>query len=194
MQANRLQYWLLWQCSGTTRVASPMEHTQGFSQVPAPYHPGGRHGQRIWIKHTKHLNKTQLLDSNYGTFWSLVVCENFNPKTDPLLSSLMRWALCKCETPQLELESSAKFLAIKRCQRTKIGKVIKLSRSLIQNGCISEPIGVKLLSHTRSALFSFSSFLHLIMWLLIWERGMHRCSRAFSHNLRRTSFGWDFLS
>jgi hypothetical protein len=47
--------------------------------------------------------------------------------------------------PQLELESSAKFLAIKRCQQTKIGKVIKLAQSLIKDGRISAPIGVKLL-------------------------------------------------
>ena len=37
---------------------------------------------------------------------------------------------------QLELESSAKFLAIKRCQGTKIGKVIKLARSSILSGPI----------------------------------------------------------
>jgi hypothetical protein len=44
--------------------------------------------------------------------------------------SLMRWVLsCICETLWLELESSAKFLAIKSCQRTKIGKVIKLAWS-----------------------------------------------------------------
>jgi hypothetical protein len=32
---------------------------------------------------TQNTNKSQLLASNYGTFWSLVDCENFNPKTDP---------------------------------------------------------------------------------------------------------------
>ena len=45
------------------------------------------------------------------------------------ISSSMRQVLFKCEMPQLELESSATFLAIKRCQRKKIGKVIKQSRS-----------------------------------------------------------------
>jgi hypothetical protein len=75
---------------------------------------------------TQNTNKTQLLPSNYGTFWSLVVCDNFNPKSDHLLGSSMR----------LELESSAKFLAIKRCQRTKIGKVIKLAQSSILSGPI----------------------------------------------------------
>jgi hypothetical protein len=34
--------------------------------------------------------------------------------------------------PQLELESSAKFLAIKRGQRTTIGKDIKLAQSSIK--------------------------------------------------------------
>ena len=54
-------------------------------------------------ENTKHTNKTQFLASNYGTFRALVVCENFNPKKDPLLSSLMRQASCKCEMPRLEL-------------------------------------------------------------------------------------------
>jgi hypothetical protein len=34
--------------------------------------------------------------------------------------------------PWLELESSATFLAIKSCQRTKFGKVIKLARSSLK--------------------------------------------------------------
>jgi len=37
---------------------------------------------------TQNTNKTQRLASNYGTF----VHENFNPKMNPLLSSLMRQA------------------------------------------------------------------------------------------------------
>ena len=73
---------------------------------------------------TQNTNKTQLLASNYGTFWLLVVCENFNPKTDPLLSSLMRWASCKCKMPRFELKSWAKFLAVKHCQRTKMEKLL----------------------------------------------------------------------
>ena len=147
MQANWWQFWLPWQCSGTTRGTSPDRVHPGLHskpldapirQVPAPYCPGGRHGQRIRIKH-KNSNKTQLLASNYGAFWSQVVCENFNPKTNPLLSSLMRWPWCKCEMPRLELESSATFLAIKRCQRTKFGKVIKLARSPIKMSAYLRP-------------------------------------------------------
>ena len=80
---------------------------------------------------TLNTNKTQLLPSNYGTFRALVGCENFNPNTDPLLSSSMRQASCKCKTPQLELKSSRTFLAIKHCEGTKIGKVIKQSQSSI---------------------------------------------------------------
>ena len=75
-------------------------------------------------------NKTQLLASN-GTFQLLDVCENFNPKTNPLLSSSMQQAWCKYETPRLELESSATFIVIKRCHWTKIGKVNKQSQRLI---------------------------------------------------------------
>ena len=41
----------------------------------------------------------------------------------------MQQASFKCETPRLKLKSSRTFLAIKRCERTKIGKVIKQSRS-----------------------------------------------------------------
>ena len=41
----------------------------------------------------------------------------------------MRQALFKCKTPRLKLKSSRRFLAIKRWEGTKIGKVIKQSRS-----------------------------------------------------------------
>ena len=51
------------------------------------------------------------------------------PKTDPLLSSSMRQASFKCETPRLELKSLQSFQGIKRCQRKKTKKVIKRSRS-----------------------------------------------------------------
>jgi hypothetical protein len=73
---------------------------------------------------TQNNNKTQLLASNYGTLLSLVVCDNYNPKTDPLLSLLMRQASCKYEIPRLELKSSAKFLSFKHCQRTKLKKML----------------------------------------------------------------------
>ena len=113
----------------------PMEHIQGFTQRPsgecrhhiAPV--AAMVDEFEW--NTQNTNKTQLFAINYGTFQSLVVCENFNPKMDPLISSSMRQASCTCETSWLELKSSRTFLAIKRCEGTKIGKVIKQSRSLI---------------------------------------------------------------
>jgi len=40
-----------------------------------------------FVEITHNTNKTQLLAGNYGTLRSLAVYENFNPKTDPLLSS-----------------------------------------------------------------------------------------------------------
>ena len=85
-----------------------------------------------FVENTQNTNKTQMLASNYCKFLSLVVCENFNPKTDPLHSSSMQ-ALFKCESTRLQLESSAIFLAIKRCQGTTIGKVIKLAQNSIKS-------------------------------------------------------------
>jgi hypothetical protein len=41
----------------------------------------------------------------------------------------MGQASCKYEMPRLELKSLQTFLAIKRCEWTKFGKVIKLARS-----------------------------------------------------------------
>jgi len=73
----------------------PIEHIQGFTRshwMP----PSGECLRRIppaaamvdgFIETTLNTNKTQLLASNYDAFWSLVVCENFNPKTDPLLGA-----------------------------------------------------------------------------------------------------------
>ena len=96
----------------------PIEHIQGFTWshwMP----PSGECLRRIapaaamddgFVETTLNTNKTQLLPSNYGTFRSLVVCENFKPKTDPLLSLSMRRASFKCEMPRLESKSSRSFL------------------------------------------------------------------------------------
>jgi len=48
--------------------------------------------RKSWSTNSNETHKTQLLASNYSTFRALVVCENFNPKTDPLLSSSIRQA------------------------------------------------------------------------------------------------------
>jgi hypothetical protein len=56
MQANRWRFRLPYGCGGTTRVASPVRahpwlHLEpldaAIGRVPAPYCPGGRHGQQI---------------------------------------------------------------------------------------------------------------------------------------------------
>jgi hypothetical protein len=106
-----------------------------------------------FVETTQNTNKTQLLASNYDTFWALqlLFVRFFNPKTDPLLSTSMRQASCKCETPRLELKSSRTFLVIKRCEGTKIGKVIKQSRSSIYKLahiiCATRGIPVNLISN-----------------------------------------------
>jgi hypothetical protein len=105
----------------------PMEHVQGFTGSHWNP-PSGKCLRRIapaaamvneFVGTTQNTDKSQLLASNYSTFRELVISENFNPKTNPLLNSLMRQASFKCETPRLELKSLRWFLAIKCCQRTK---------------------------------------------------------------------------
>ncbi len=128
-------------------VHRPMEHIQGYTQshwMP-PSVECLHHIAPAFEWNTQNTYKTQLLDSSYKTFWSLVVCEILNLKTNPRLSSSIWQALLKCETPQLELESSATFLAMKRWQRTKVGKVINLAQKQLKNGHIYAPIGIKLL-------------------------------------------------
>ena len=138
----------------------PIEHIQGFTWshwMP----PSGECLRSItpaaamvdgFVETTLNTNKTQLLPSNYGTFRLLVVCENFNPKTDPLLSSLMQQASFKCEMPRLELKSSQSFLAIKRCLGTKSKKVIKLARSsLIKVAHICTNRGIPVTEGLRKA-------------------------------------------
>ena len=90
------------------RAHCPIEHIQGFTRshwMP----PSGECLHRIapaaamvdgFVETTLNTNKTQLLPSNYGKFRLLVVCENFNPKTDPLLSSLMQQASCKLKSQE----------------------------------------------------------------------------------------------
>ncbi len=85
------QFRLPWRCSGTTRGASPNRARSGLhwkplnaaiGKVPAPYCPGSCHGQRIRWNNT-NTNKTQLLASNYVTFWVLVVSESFISQNGP---------------------------------------------------------------------------------------------------------------
>jgi hypothetical protein len=79
-----------------------MDHIQGFTRsqwMP----PLGKCLRRIapaatmvdeFVETTQNTIKTKLLASNCGTFRSLVVCENFNPKTDPLDTQLIDALSC----------------------------------------------------------------------------------------------------
>jgi len=69
----------------------PLEHVHEFTRshwIP----PSGECLRRIapaavivdkFVETTQNTNKIQLLPSNYGTFWALVVCENFVPQNGP---------------------------------------------------------------------------------------------------------------
>ena len=67
-----------WQCSGTTRGASPdrelpglrskpLDVAIGIRSVPAPYRPAAAMVNEF-VETTQNTNKTQLLASNYDTF------------------------------------------------------------------------------------------------------------------------------
>ena len=88
IQENR---WL--DCHGNAAVRRgahhPMKHIQGFIQsqwmpplveclrriAPAP----AATMVNEFLETTQNTNKTQVLASNYDTFWALVVCENLTP-------------------------------------------------------------------------------------------------------------------
>ena len=57
-------------------------------------------------------------------------------------------ASCKCETPGLELKSSQTFLAIKRCEGTKLEKLLSNHEAQFISWCIIyAPLVVKLLNN-----------------------------------------------
>ena len=120
-------------------VYCPMEHIPGFTRnhwMP----PLGECLCRItqadamadeFVEKTQNTNETPLLASNYITFRSPIVCENFILQNVPS-TQLVNFGATSCvkyETAQLELKSSWTFLAINNCQRTKIRKVVKLAQS-----------------------------------------------------------------
>jgi len=70
----------------------------------------------------------------------------------------MLQASFKCETPRLELKSSRTFLAIKRCQRTKIQKVIKLAQSSNKKWLQIRAIAVKLFKMAAKSLSELKIF------------------------------------
>ena len=113
----------------TSRASMEVEATGcchwASTRIPSPWRLPW---SMILVENTKHKQKTIFSKLTYSTPNAKVVRISY-PKLDPLLSSLMWQASLKCEMPQLELKSSEKFLAIKRCERTKIGKVSNLAQS-----------------------------------------------------------------
>ncbi len=136
MQANQWQFWSPSRQGNTAQCASPNGahlwlHAKpldaAIGQVPAPYCPGSRHGQRFRMKH-KNTNNTQLLPSFLTVDQRKKAKQFWDPK----------WTLYSCHWCNklhrnvkllFELKSSATFWAIKLSQRTKIRKVISLERS-----------------------------------------------------------------
>ena len=74
----------------------------------------------------------------------------------------MRQALFKCETPRLKLKSSRTFLAIKRCEGTKIGKVIKHLQS-------SKLRWAHICAHTRIPVNVLSPWWRIILLTTTWH-------------------------
>jgi hypothetical protein len=134
------------------------------------------------------------------------------PETKLLLSSSMQQALFKCETPRLELKSSATFLCIKRGKGRKIGKVIKLSRSSIYSWRIlCAPLVIKLwiqvglgnlrflqvncfpYKQTRDSLGSA----HLLRWVSGHEPFLENCVQLLfsgTHKCVPGHISWSFLA
>jgi hypothetical protein len=75
------------------RAHHPIEHIPSFSRSRSHWMPpSGKFLCCIapaaamadeFVETTQNTNKTHLLASNYGTFWWLVVCENFIPQNRP---------------------------------------------------------------------------------------------------------------
>ena len=130
IQGNRWPFWWPCRCGGTMWGAlldgahpvlhlKPLDATIG--QVPASYCPGGHHGWWFRMKQN-NTNKTQLsyfFTQKPSTFW--------DPKWTLYSAHQSDKLHKKCEIPQLELKSLWTFLAIKRYQRTKFQKDIKLA-------------------------------------------------------------------
>ena len=137
LQANWWQFWSPCRRVNTAQCASPNGvhpwlHAKpldaAIRQVPEPYCPGGCHGQQFQMKH-KNTNKTQLLASKYHTFYT---CNRvtFGTQNEPSTQLTNATSCVKCEMPQFELKSLPTFLAIKRCQQTKIQKLTNHEQSL----------------------------------------------------------------
>ena len=138
----------------------PMEHAQGFTwcQWMAPLGECLCHivptatmvGK--FERNTQNTNKTQFLASNYGTFWSLVVYENFGTSNGPstqlinATSFVLIWNTTIGAKELTDISSSYQTLS-----GDKSKKVVKWLQSRQKSWRIYAPLVVKLLNVTRSA-------------------------------------------
>jgi len=117
----------------------PIQHIPGFTRSQWML-PLGECLRRIapvaimvneFIETTLNTNKTQLLPSNYGTFWLLVVCENLVPRNGPSTQRINATSCIKMWNTTIVAEELANFSSYQRCEGTQNGKVIERSQSLI---------------------------------------------------------------
>ncbi len=80
----------------------------------------------------KNTNKTQLLASKLTVDRSQKLHQFCTPKQTLYSRHQCNKLRKKCEITNTKRKSLRTFSAIKRCQRTKIGKVIKLEQSLLK--------------------------------------------------------------
>jgi hypothetical protein len=109
-----------WSTSRASLEATGCRHRASARIAPPRRPPWSTTSNKTHKTLTKHNFKL----ANTVHFERYLLVRISYPKTDPLLSSSMRQALLKCETPRLELKSSRSFLAIKRFQRTKSKKLL----------------------------------------------------------------------
>jgi hypothetical protein len=87
----------------------------------------------------------------------------------------MRHALFKCETPQLKLKSSRTFLATKRCERTRIGKVLLTGIRLWAQIC------THLNLELHKCLLTFLLFVRCLRLIARNDRELFSFNRGVSH-------------
>ena len=92
-------------------------------------------------------------------------------------------ALFKCEMPRLKLKSSRTYLAIKRCERTKIGKVIKRSRSklLWAHICAHSRIPVNDTNGALPVIFFVWKFGCILLTYISWDPSIQKSKNAIKY-------------
>ncbi len=120
------------------RVHRLIQHVQGFTRshwMP----PSGECLRRIppaavmvdeFVEATLNTNKTQLLPSNYGTLWSLVVCENVVPQNGPSTQLIDATSCVKMWVAKIVAEELANISSYQMMSVDKNWKSYKASTKL----------------------------------------------------------------